>query len=77
MSCESEKLASNKLATVAPGALEPISSLTVARVVLPFATGASLTAVIFTETFAGALFKLPSFTLKLKLSEPFSFAFET
>ena len=34
-------------------------------------------AVIFTVTVAGALSKLPSFTLKVKLSEPFAFALGT
>ena len=44
---------------------------------MPPITGASFVAVIFTVTVAAALYKLPSFTLKVKLSEPFAFALGT
>ena len=45
--------------------------------VCTLATGASFTAVIFTVTVAIALLKAPSFTVKVKVSEPFSFALGT
>ena len=44
---------------------------------MPPIAGTSLTAAIFTVTVAAALSKLPSFTLKVKLSEPFAFALGT